>query len=87
MHLLMMEKPACSEILSRMVCMTDHTGSFSSLSFEKNSPGQEGYRLGCSFFYTENRLINVVDTSIFTELGGRGVFDLPGSAGRRLSVP
>ena len=25
MHLLMMEKPACSEILSRMACMTDQS--------------------------------------------------------------
>ena len=39
-----------------------------------------GYRLGCFFFYTENRLINVVDTSIFTGVGDGG-FDLPDQLG------
>lgn len=77
--MLMMEKPACSEILSRMACMTDHTGSFSSLSFEKNTPGKWDIAWGVLFLYREP----------FDQCGGYfdfygvgdGGFDLPDQLG------
>ena len=35
MHLLMMEKPACLEILSRMACMTDHALNYRWRAFSR----------------------------------------------------
>lgn len=62
-----------------MACMTDHTGSFSSLSFEKNTPGKWDIARGVLFLYREP----------FDQCGGYfdfygvgdGGFDLPDQLG------